>query len=180
MDSPTIRQLNLVYFGTANAAPYDLRQLGPAKLDSLFTASIIALDAATGRMAWYYQTTPRDSWDYDSVQKMILADCTMDGRLASVIMQAYKNGFFYVLDRKTGKLLSAKNFTFVELGIAHRHEDRAARGHAAGGLVQPRPRTSIRPGPGRTHGIPMSYSAQTHLVYIPVIDVLRGMGGHAA
>jgi quinohemoprotein ethanol dehydrogenase len=61
--------LNLLYFGTANAAPYDLRQLGPAKLDSLYTASIIALDAATGRMAWYYQTTPRDSWDYDSVQK---------------------------------------------------------------------------------------------------------------
>src|SRR5580698_3574592 len=60
--------LNLVYFGTANAAPYDLRQLGPAKLDSLFTACILALDATTGRMAWYYQTTPRDSWDFDSVQ----------------------------------------------------------------------------------------------------------------
>src|SRR5271156_3437843 len=85
--------LNLVYFGTANAAPYDLRQLGPAKLDSLFTASIIALNATTGRMAWYYQTTPRDSWDYDSVQKLILADVQIDGASQPVIMQASKNGF---------------------------------------------------------------------------------------
>ena len=75
--------LNLVYFGTANAAPYDLRQLGPAKLDSLFTASIIAVDADTGRMAWYYQTTPRDSWDFDSVQKLILADLNVDGTSAA-------------------------------------------------------------------------------------------------
>jgi len=105
--------LNLVYFGTANAAPYDLRQLGPAKLDSLFTASLLALDATTGRMAWYYQTTPRDSWDYDSVQKLILADLTVDGVSRPVIMQANKNGFFYVLDRKSGKLLSARNFTYV-------------------------------------------------------------------
>jgi len=93
--------LNLVYFGTANAAPYDLRQLGPAKLDGLYTASILALDAGSGRMAWYYQTTPRDSWDFDSVQKMILADIPIDGATRSVIMQAAKNGFFYVLDRKT-------------------------------------------------------------------------------
>jgi quinohemoprotein ethanol dehydrogenase len=61
-------QLGLIYFGTANAAPYDLRQLGTEKLDALYTASIIAVHADTGRLAWYYQTTPHDSWDYDAVQ----------------------------------------------------------------------------------------------------------------
>ncbi len=93
-------KLNLVYFGTANAAPYDLRQLGGEKLDSLYATCIIALDAASGRMVWYYQETPHDSWDYDAVQKLILADIVIDGAPRPVIMQASKNAFFYVLDRK--------------------------------------------------------------------------------
>jgi quinohemoprotein ethanol dehydrogenase len=105
--------LNLVYFGTANAAPYDLRQLGPGMGDALYTATIIAVHADTGRMAWYYQTTPGDHWDYDSVQKLILADLDIGGQRHRVIMQANKNGFFYVLDRETGKLISAKDYTYV-------------------------------------------------------------------
>ncbi len=105
--------MNLLYFGTANAAPYDLRQLGPQQLDGLYATCIIAVDATTGRMAWYYQETPHDSWDYDAVQKMVLADITIDGAPRSVIMQASKNAFFYVLDRKTGKLLSAKDYAFM-------------------------------------------------------------------
>ncbi len=162
--------LNLVYFGTANAAPYDLRQLGPAKLDSLFTASILALDAATGRMAWYYQTTPRDSWDYDSVQKLILADLAVDGTPRPVIMQASKNGFFYVLDRKTGKLLSAKNYTYVNWAT---HVDmktgRPVVTAQADWYSSPK---NVYPSWAGGHTWnPMSYSAQTHLVYIPVIDV---------
>ena len=83
------------------------------QLDSLYATCIIAVDASTGRMAWYYQETPHDSWDYDAVQKMVLADITIDGAPRSVIMQASKNAFFYVLDRKTGKLLSAKNYAFM-------------------------------------------------------------------
>jgi quinohemoprotein ethanol dehydrogenase len=162
--------LNLVYFGTANAAPYDLRQLGPAKLDSLFTASILALDASTGRMAWYYQTTPRDSWDYDSVQKLILADLTVDGTSRPVIMQASKNGFFYVLDRKTGQLLSAKNYTYVNWAS---HVDmktgRPVVTKAADWYSSPK---NVYPSWSGGHTWnPMSYSAQTHLVYIPVIDM---------
>ncbi len=162
--------LNLVYFGTANAAPYDLRLLGPAKLDSLFTASIIALDATTGRMAWYYQTTPRDSWDYDSVQKLILADLQIGGSLQSVIMQASKNGFFYVLDRKTGKLLSAKNYTYVNWAT---HVDmktgRPVLSGAADWYTSPK---NVYPSWAGGHTWnPMSLSAQTHWVYIPVIDV---------
>jgi quinohemoprotein ethanol dehydrogenase len=162
--------LNLVYFGTANAAPYDLRELGPAKLDGLFTASILALDATTGRMAWYYQTTPHDSWDYDSVQKLILADLSVDGSPRPVIMQASKNGFFYVLDRKTGKLLSAKNYTYVNWAS---HVDmktgRPVLSAAADWYASPK---NVYPSWAGGHTWnPMSYSAQTHLVYIPVIDV---------
>src|SRR5450631_4540610 len=100
--------LNILYFGTANAAPYDLRQLGPAKLDSLYTASIIALHADTGSLAWFYQVTPHDHWDYDANQKMIFADLDIDGVPRQVLLQASKNGFFYILDRKSGQLLSAK------------------------------------------------------------------------
>ena len=105
--------LKLVYFGTANAAPYDLRLIGGTSMDALFTASIVALHADTGHLAWYYQTTPGDHWDFDAVQKLILADLKIGGSTRPVIMQANKNGFFYVLDRRTGKLISAKNFTFV-------------------------------------------------------------------
>jgi quinohemoprotein ethanol dehydrogenase len=105
--------LRLVYFGTANAAPYDLRLLGDSKLDGLYTASIIALHADTGRLAWHYQTTPNDHWDFDAVQKMILADLKIGGADRRVLMQANKNGFFYVLDRASGELLSAKPFTYI-------------------------------------------------------------------
>ncbi len=162
--------LNLVYFGTSNAAPYDLRQLGPAKLDSLYAASIVALDAATGRMAWYYQTTPHDSWDYDSVQKLILADLPVEGVSRPVIMQATKNGFFYVLDRKTGKLLSARNYAFVNWAS---HIDmktgRPVLTGAADWYSSPK---NVYPSWAGAHTWnPMSYSAQTHLVYIPVIDM---------
>ncbi len=162
--------LNLVYFGTANAAPYDLRQLGPAKLDALFTASIIALDAATGRMAWYYQTTPRDSWDYDSVQKLILADLTIGGTAHPVIMQASKNGFFYVLDRKTGKLLSAKNYTYVNWAS---HIDMTTGRPVLTGEADwyASPKNVYPSWAGGHTWNPMSYSATTHLMYIPVIDM---------
>jgi quinohemoprotein ethanol dehydrogenase len=103
----------LVYFGTANPAPYDLRLIGGKSKDALFTDSIIALHADTGRLAWYYQTTPGDRWDFDACQKLVLANLKIGSATRPVIMQANKNGFFYVLDRRTGRLFSAKNFTFV-------------------------------------------------------------------
>ena len=86
--------LKLVYFGTANAAPYDQRQLGPAQGDALFAASILAVQADSGNLAWYFQTTPGDHWDYDAVAKLMLADLKIDGTDYRVIMQANKNGFF--------------------------------------------------------------------------------------
>ncbi|HMD73492.1 MAG TPA: PQQ-dependent dehydrogenase, methanol/ethanol family [Steroidobacteraceae bacterium] len=162
-------ELNLVYFGTANAAPYDLRQLGPAKLDSLYTASIIALHADTGRMAWYYQTTPHDSWDFDAVQKMILADIELAGKNRRVLMQASKNGFFYVLDRKSGELLSAHNYTYVnwakgvDLKTGRPITTKTSDWYSG-------PKNVYPSWAGGHTWPPMSYSLQTRLVYIPVID----------
>jgi len=162
--------LDLVYFGTANAAPYDLRQLGPAKLDSLYTASIIALHAASGRMAWYYQTTPHDSWDFDSTQKLILAQLTIGGNPRPVIMQASKNGYFYVLDRKTGKLLSAKNFAYVNWASGvDLKTGRPKMTQQANWYDSPK---AVYPSWFGAHSWnPMSYDADTRLVYIPVVDV---------
>jgi quinohemoprotein ethanol dehydrogenase len=163
-------QLNLVYFGTGNAAPYDLRQLGPAELDGLYATCIIALDATTGRMAWYYQETPHDSWDYDATQKLILADINVAGKSRPVIMQASKNAFFYVLDRKSGKLLSAKNFAYmnwasgIDMKTGRPIVTQAAAWHDGAKAVYPS-------WMGAHTWNPTSYSTQTHLVYIPVIDV---------
>jgi quinohemoprotein ethanol dehydrogenase len=160
---------NLLYFGTANAAPYDLRQVGPGHLDALYATCIIAVDATTGRMAWYYQTTPHDSWDYDAVQKLILADLPINGTTRSVIMQASKNGFFYVLDRRTGQLLSAKKFAYanwasqVDLKTGRPVLTPQSDWHTAPKIIYPA-------WYGAHTWNPMSFSAQTGLVYIPVID----------
>jgi len=164
------RDLNLVYFGTANAAPYDLRLLGPAKLDGLYTASIIALHADSGRLAWYYQTTPHDHWDYDSVQKLIFADIKVDGAMQHVLMQASKNGFFYVLERATGKLLSAKNYAYINWSSGvDMKTGRPVTTNQSDWYASPK---NVYPSWCGAHSWnPMSYSAQTHLVYIPVIDV---------
>jgi quinohemoprotein ethanol dehydrogenase len=105
--------LHLVYIGTANAAPYNSHVGGRRGGDELYAASIIAIHADDGKMAWYYQTVPQDRWDFDSTQKLVLADIELAGRRRQVVMQAAKNGFYYVLDRGTGELLSAHNFAFV-------------------------------------------------------------------
>ena len=101
-------ELNLTYWGTGNAGPdYN----GSAREgDNLYTASIVALDADTGALKWHYQFTPHDIWDYDSTQMPVLADLTLDGQLRKVVLFANRNGFFYVLDRATGKMLRATPF----------------------------------------------------------------------
>ncbi len=161
--------LDLVFMGTGNPSPYDLRQLGPSTLDSLYTSSIIAVHRATGRLAWSYQTTPHDIWDFDAAQKFILTDLIICGKPHSVLMQASKNGFFYVLDRKTGALLSAHNYTYVNW--ASRIDTTTGRpvlNKDADWRVSPK---AVYPSAGGGHSWnPMSYSPLTHLVYIPVID----------
>jgi quinohemoprotein ethanol dehydrogenase len=146
--------LNLVYFGTANA---------------LFTATIVALHADTGLMAWYYQTTPGDHWDFDAVQYLILADLKIDGATRRVVMQANKNGFFYVLDRETGKLISAEAFTYVNWtsGI----DAKTARPVVTAEADWYSGPKNVYPSWAGGHTWnPMSFDPKTGLVYIPVID----------
>ncbi len=106
-------ELNIIYVGTGNGTPWDRNVRSPGGGDNLFLSCILAINVDTGRLLWHYQTTPRDTWDYTATQKMVLADLTIDGRPRKVVMQAPKNGFFYVLDRQTGELLSAKAYTKV-------------------------------------------------------------------
>src|SRR5262249_14537072 len=103
----------LVYFGTGNAEPWVQKFRGAANLDNLYTCSILAVRVSTGELKWHYQVVPNDNWDYDSVQQLTLADLTIHGRPRKVLMQASKNGFFYVLDRLTGEFISAEPFARV-------------------------------------------------------------------
>jgi len=161
--------LNLLYVGTGNSSPYDPRARSPAGGDNLYVSCIVALNPDTGRLVWHYQTTPGDSWDYTAVQKMILADLPLNGKTRQVIMQAPKNGFFYVLDRKTGELLSAKNYTYVNWAT---HVDMTS------GRPVMTKQTDYHSGPkllfpsawGGHSWQPMSFDPVTRLVYIPVAD----------
>jgi quinohemoprotein ethanol dehydrogenase len=159
--------LNLVYVGTGNGAPYDARMLGAG--DHLFVASILAIDAATGKLAWHYQTTPRDHWDFDAVQKFILADLPVNGEQRRVVMQANKNGYFYVLDAKTGALISARDFTLVTwakgIDMKTGRPVLAEEGDYFSG-----PKNVYPSWAGGHTWNPMSYDPLTKLVYIPVID----------
>ena len=106
-------EFNQVYIGVGNGTPWTRVIRSPGGGDNLFLSSMIALDADTGKMNWHYQTTPGDNWDYTAVQDMMLAEIEIDGDKRKVIMQAPKNGFFYVLDRKNGELLRAHKYAEV-------------------------------------------------------------------
>ncbi|MEQ8267187.1 MAG: PQQ-binding-like beta-propeller repeat protein, partial [Parvibaculum sp.] len=106
-------ETNTLYVGTGNGSPWTREIRSPGGGDNLYLSSIIALDADSGRMKWYYQTTPGDNWDYTATQPLMLADIEIGGETRKVIMQAPKNGFFYVLDRMTGELISANPFSTV-------------------------------------------------------------------
>jgi quinohemoprotein ethanol dehydrogenase len=162
-------ETGLVYFGTGNTAPYDTRRLGPKNGDDLFVASIVAVNPDTGRMAWHYQTTPQDRWDYDAVQKLVLATLTIDGHPRRVVMQANKNGFFYVLDAKTGKLLSAKNFAFVNWAKKiDLKTGRPVLTEQADYFSSPK---NIYPSVNGAHSWQaMSYNRETGLMYVSVVD----------
>ena len=163
-------ELNLLYFGTGNAAPYDQRLLGPSHLDDLYTSSILALHADTGRLAWHYQTTPHDSWDFDADQKLVFAQLPVNGALRPVVMQASKNGYYYVLDRRSGELLSAQNYTYVNwaagVDLKTGRPKPTAQSDWTGG-----PKNMYPSWAGGHSWMPMSYSLATRLAYIPVIDV---------
>jgi len=156
----------LLYIGVGNAGPYDWRRRSGGKGDNLFLSSIIALDPDTGRYVWHYQATPSDSWDYDATQSLTAASLTIDGKSRDVLMQADKNGFFYVLDRRTGALLSAK--PFEEVTWATGVDMRTGRPVEVANAHYENGPSILKPGPFGAHSWqPMSFSPRTGLVYIP-------------
>ncbi len=164
-------ELDLVYIGVGNGGPWNEKFRSPGGGDNLFTCSIVALKPDTGEYVWHYQEVPSDDWDYDSDEQMILADLPIDGKPRKVILHAPKDGFFYVIDRETGSLISANPFTFVnwatgiDLKTGRPIENPKAR--YPHGEAPP-----IVPGPAGAHSWhPMSYSPVTGLTYIPVNDV---------
>jgi quinohemoprotein ethanol dehydrogenase len=161
-------KLNLVYIGTGNGT----WNRGKLSGDSLYLSSIVALTADTGEYVWHYQTTPGDEWDFDACSPMILADLDIGGARRAVLMQAPKNGFFYILDRATGQLISADAFT--TLTWAKAVDPKTGRPIEAEGArygESGKPFLSM-PGPGGAHSWqPMSFSPITRLVYIPVMEI---------
>jgi quinohemoprotein ethanol dehydrogenase len=164
-------ELDLLYIGVGNGSPWNQAIRSPGGGDNLFIASIIALRPDTGDYVWHYQTTPGETWDYTATQHMILADLQIEGRARKVLMQAPKNGFFYVLDRADGQLISAQPYTqitwakAVDLKTGRPIENPEARYDLTGKPAM------VVPGPAGAHNWqPMSYSPLTGLVYIPVSD----------
>ncbi|MFK7964858.1 MAG: PQQ-dependent dehydrogenase, methanol/ethanol family [Burkholderiaceae bacterium] len=179
-------ELNLVYYGTSNPAPWsavvrgnDSSDIG--KFTNLYTTSALALEPETGEIKWHYQFTPHDAWDYDGVNELVFADLPMDGGNKKVIMQANRNGFFYVIDRANGKLLSAKPFvdgvnwaTGIDLKTGMPIE-------TPGNVKRPgMKRNAVDVCPnliGGKNWQPMSYNPMTKLVYMPTNNLCMDMEG---
>jgi quinohemoprotein ethanol dehydrogenase len=161
--------LHLVYVGTGNAAPYRIVDVNHGGHDELYAASIVAIHADSGELAWSFQETPGDAWDYDATAKFLLANLPIRGERRDVILQASKNGFFYVLDRRTGEFLTGQPFAHVSWtkGL----DPKTHRPITASGADWTHSPKVIFPAAMGAHSWqPMSYSPRTGLVYIPVID----------
>jgi quinohemoprotein ethanol dehydrogenase len=162
--------LDLLYLGVGNGSPWNQRIRSPQGGDNLFLSSIVALKPDNGEYVWHYQETPGEMWDYTASQQIIFADIKIDGTVKKVLLHAPKNGFFYVLDRATGALISAKPYTQVNwaTGVDMKTGRPIETGIARYPGDNPAP---IVPGPLGAHSWqPMSYSPLTGLVYIPVQD----------
>jgi quinohemoprotein ethanol dehydrogenase len=164
--------LDLLIFGTDNGDPWNKNYRSPGRGDDLFLTSIVAVRPDTGEYVWHFQVNPGDEWDFSATQQITLADLTIDGKPRKVLMQAPKNGFFYVIDRTNGKLISAKPFAQVTWakGIDPKtgRPDLVpeARYDETGKPFQ------STPGPHGAHSwMPMSFNPKTGLVYIPVQEV---------
>ena len=164
--------LKLVYIGTGNGSPWSQKRRSPAGGDNLYLASIVALNAETGAYVWHYQETPGDNSDYTSTQPMILADLKIGGKPRKVILHAPKNGFFFVIDRTDGKLISAKNFVDVNWATGYGKDGRPIETAKA----RPDGPFDTIPGPYGAHNWhPMSFNPTTGLVYLPAQNVPLGL-----
>jgi quinohemoprotein ethanol dehydrogenase len=162
-------ELDTLYVGTGNGSPWPRAIRSPGGGDNLYLSSILALDPDTGRLKWHYQTTPADNWDYTATQHMILAELRFGGKQRRVLMQAPKNGFFYVLDRVTGELLSADKYipatwaSHVDLDSGRPVETPESNYSRETRLIVPAPT-------GGHNWHPMAYNPSTGLVYIPAMQ----------
>src|SRR5438309_3640518 len=154
--------LNLTYWGTGNPSPDWNGDVRPG--DNLYSDSVVALDADTGKLKWYYQFTPHDDLDYDAAQVPVLADMEWEGRQRKVMLWANRNGFFYVLDRATGQVLLGKPFVEVNWASGIDEKGRPMR---VVGKTSSAEGTLIYPGnPGGTSWYPPSYSPRTGFFYV--------------
>jgi quinohemoprotein ethanol dehydrogenase len=160
---------NRVYIGTGNGSPWPLKLRSEGKGDNLFLASIVAVDADTGEYQWHYQLVPGENWDFTATMPMMLADLKIGGKKRKVIMQAPKNGFFYVIDRTDGKIVSAEKF--VPNNWAS-HIDLATGRPVLlpNANYDDEPRMLSPNNVGAHNWYPMSYSPKTGLVYFPVLQ----------
>jgi len=172
--------LDLLYIGTGNASPWNQGLRSNGRGDNLFLSSIVALRPDTGAYVWHFQETPGDSWDYTATQNLILADLAIAGQRRQVLMQAPKNGFFYVLDRATGKFLSAT--PYVRQNWAERIDPSTGRPDIvpeARYFATGKPHFQFPSSGGGHNWPPMAFSPDTGLVYIPAQDVGMPFGPNA-
>tara|TARA_B100000929_G_scaffold11817_2_gene9822 strand:- start:124 stop:2211 length:2088 start_codon:yes stop_codon:yes gene_type:complete len=168
--------LDLLYIGVGNGSPWNRYIRSPGGGDNLFLSSIVALKPDTGEYVWHYQTTPGDTWDYTATQHMILADLEIQGKKKKVIMQAPKNGFFYVIDRVNGDLISAENYVPVNWAT---HIDQLTGRPVENPEKNYKDRVveKIKPGPlGGHNWQPMSFNPHTGLVYLPAQELFFNYG----
>ena len=158
-------ELKLLYIGTGNGSPWNREIRSPDGGDNLYLSCIVALNPDNGELVWYYQTTPGDSWDYTATQHIILADLNLEGVQRKVLMQAPKNGFFYVLDRTNGKLISAKPYVSINWATG---VDESGRPIETSFSRYTTMNSYISPPVGGGHNWqPMAFNPKTTLVYIP-------------
>ncbi|MET0291197.1 MAG: PQQ-dependent dehydrogenase, methanol/ethanol family [Steroidobacteraceae bacterium] len=157
---------DLVIYGTGNGTPWNQTNRDPKGGDNLYIASIVAVKADTGEYVWHYQATPGDTWDYDATSPMMTADLTIDGKPQHVVIQPNKNGFLYVLDAATGKLVSADAFT--EVNWAKGVDLKTGRPNVVPEARYKKEGWNLAPGVQGGHSWhPNAFSPDTGLVYIP-------------
>lgn len=171
-------ELDLLYVGVGNGSPWNQHVRSPGGGDNLYLSSILAVKPDTGALVWHYQTTPGDTWDFTATQHIVLADLTIGGKARKVLMQAPKNGFFYVLDRATGELISAE--AYVTVTWAKGIDKKTGRPIETEGVRYKDKPIGMKPGPlGGHNWQPMSFNPQTGLVYIPAQETAFGYGQEA-
>ncbi|MBQ96193.1 MAG: PQQ-dependent dehydrogenase, methanol/ethanol family [Actinobacteria bacterium] len=168
-------ELDLLYFGVGNGSPWNRAYRSPGADgagdgDNLYLSSIVAIRPDTGEYVWHYQTTPGETWDYTATQHIVLADMEIDGRTRQVLMQAPKNGFFYVLDRATGEFISAEPYIPLNWATGMDENGRPIENPETRVDVTGQP-ALVMPGPlGGHNWHPMAYHPGENLVYIPAFE----------